>query len=114
VIQGFADRRRPLYVQHSLPEVDAFNFAPCVRVPVLLLNGRFDFFYSVDTSQFADVRTVPIARGAKAAGRLRHGPQHPASGSDQGVAGLVGQIPGESARVRNAEEERFVAVKPHA
>jgi len=51
VIQGFADRRRPLYVQHSLPEVDAFNFAPCVRVPVLLLNGRFDFFYSVDTSQ---------------------------------------------------------------
>ena len=39
------------YVQHSLPEVDAFNFAPRVRVPVLLLNGRFDFFYPVDTSQ---------------------------------------------------------------
>ena len=40
-----------LYVQHSLPEVDAFNFAPRVRVPVLLLNGRFDFFYPEDTSQ---------------------------------------------------------------
>jgi len=39
------------YVQNSLPEVDAFNFAPRVRVPVLLLNGRFDFFYPVDTSQ---------------------------------------------------------------
>ena len=39
------------YLQHSLPEVDAFNFAPRVRVPVLLLNGRFDFFYPIDTSQ---------------------------------------------------------------
>jgi dienelactone hydrolase len=40
------------YVQHSLPEVDAFNFAPHVRIPVLLLNGRFDFFYPIDSSQF--------------------------------------------------------------
>ena len=39
------------YLQKSLPEVDAFNFAPRVRVPVLLLNGRFDFFYPLDTSQ---------------------------------------------------------------
>ena len=39
------------YLQHSLPEVDAFNFAPRVRVPVLLLNGRFDFFYPIDSAQ---------------------------------------------------------------
>jgi len=26
------------------PEVDAFNFAPRVRTPVLLLNGRYDFY----------------------------------------------------------------------
>jgi dienelactone hydrolase len=39
------------YVQHSLPEVDPFNFAPQVRVPVLLLNGRFDFFYPIDSAQ---------------------------------------------------------------
>jgi eukaryotic-like serine/threonine-protein kinase len=39
------------YLQHSAPEVDAFNFAPRVKVPVLLLNGRFDFFYPIDTSQ---------------------------------------------------------------
>jgi len=39
------------YLQHSAPEVDAFNFAPRVKVPVLLLNGRFDFFYPMDTSQ---------------------------------------------------------------
>src|SRR5262249_45732419 len=38
------------YLQHSAPEVDVFNFAPRVKVPVLLLNGRFDFFYPMDTS----------------------------------------------------------------
>jgi dienelactone hydrolase len=40
-----------LSLQYSLPEVDAFNFAPRVRVPVLLLNGRLDYFYPVETSQ---------------------------------------------------------------
>jgi formylglycine-generating enzyme required for sulfatase activity/predicted esterase len=39
------------FFQHSLPEVDAFNFAPRVRVPVLLLSGRFDFIFPTDTSQ---------------------------------------------------------------
>jgi len=39
------------YVQRSAPEVDAFNFASRVHVPVLLLNGRFDFFYPMDTAQ---------------------------------------------------------------
>jgi dipeptidyl aminopeptidase/acylaminoacyl peptidase len=39
------------YLQNSAPEVDAFNFAPRVKVPVLLLNGRFDFFFPMDTSQ---------------------------------------------------------------
>jgi dienelactone hydrolase len=39
------------YRQYSSPEVDVFNFAPRVRVPVLLLNGRFDFFYPIDTAQ---------------------------------------------------------------
>jgi dienelactone hydrolase len=52
------------YLQHSAPEVDAFNFAPRVNVPVLLLNGRFDFFYPVDTSQLPMFRLfgVPDAR----------------------------------------------------
>jgi serine/threonine protein kinase/dienelactone hydrolase len=39
------------YLQDSLPEADPFNFAPRVTTPVLLLNGRFDFFYPMDTSQ---------------------------------------------------------------
>ena len=38
-------------LQRSLPEVDELNLAPRVKVPVLMLNGRFDFFYPVETSQ---------------------------------------------------------------
>jgi hypothetical protein len=33
------------YAQRALPEVEAINFAPRVKIPVLMLNGRFDFFY---------------------------------------------------------------------
>ena len=32
-------------------EVDPFNFAPRVRVPTLLINGRSDFFYPMATAQ---------------------------------------------------------------
>jgi eukaryotic-like serine/threonine-protein kinase len=34
-----------------LPEVDPLNFASHVKVPVLMVNGRYDFFYPVETSQ---------------------------------------------------------------
>jgi eukaryotic-like serine/threonine-protein kinase len=33
------------------PEVDPFNFAPRVRVPVLMLNGEQDFIFPLQTSQ---------------------------------------------------------------
>ena len=39
------------YLQKSLPEVDQINFAPRVKIPTLMLSGRFDFFYPVETSQ---------------------------------------------------------------
>jgi eukaryotic-like serine/threonine-protein kinase len=39
------------YFQHARPEVEAVNFAPRVRVPSLMLNGRYDFFFPVDASQ---------------------------------------------------------------
>jgi dienelactone hydrolase len=39
------------YVQPSSPEVEAINFAPHLRIPVLMLNGRFDFFYPEDATQ---------------------------------------------------------------
>ena len=31
------------YLQPSLPEADPVNFAPRVKMPVLMLNGRFDY-----------------------------------------------------------------------
>jgi formylglycine-generating enzyme required for sulfatase activity/dienelactone hydrolase len=33
------------------PEADALNFAPRVRVPVLMINGRYDFLAPLETSQ---------------------------------------------------------------
>ena len=39
------------YFQRTRPEAEAINFAPHVRVPSLMLNGRFDFFFPEETSQ---------------------------------------------------------------
>jgi dienelactone hydrolase len=44
VIGGFS-------MQRSQPEVDQINFASRVTIPVLMLNGRYDFFFPVDASQ---------------------------------------------------------------
>jgi dipeptidyl aminopeptidase/acylaminoacyl peptidase len=33
------------------PEVDPFNFAPQVVIPVLMLNGQYDWIFPVETSQ---------------------------------------------------------------
>jgi dienelactone hydrolase len=33
------------------PESDALNFLPRVRVPVLMLNGRYDYTFPVESSQ---------------------------------------------------------------
>jgi eukaryotic-like serine/threonine-protein kinase len=35
------------YLQRRLPEVDQLNFAPRVKAPALMLNGRFDFLFPV-------------------------------------------------------------------
>jgi dienelactone hydrolase len=39
-------------LRHDLPEVDAINFAPRVKIPVLMLNGRYDSTFPVESSQF--------------------------------------------------------------
>jgi cephalosporin-C deacetylase-like acetyl esterase len=39
------------YLQERLPEVDQVNFAPRVKAPVLMLNGRFDFIWPPSISQ---------------------------------------------------------------
>ncbi len=40
-----------LAFQKTLPEVDPFNFEPHVRIPILLADGRYDFFFPKETSQ---------------------------------------------------------------
>lgn len=37
--------------QRSLPEVDTINFVSRVKQPVLMLNGRYDFFFPVESAQ---------------------------------------------------------------
>ena len=40
------------------PEVDPINFAPHVTVPVLMVNGRFDFWLPVETCQLPMFRLL--------------------------------------------------------
>ncbi|MEO6119968.1 MAG: SUMF1/EgtB/PvdO family nonheme iron enzyme, partial [Terriglobales bacterium] len=50
---------------HSLPEVDAFNFGPRVKQPVLMLNGRYDFFFPVESSQLPFYRMLGTPKDQK-------------------------------------------------
>jgi serine/threonine protein kinase/cephalosporin-C deacetylase-like acetyl esterase len=52
-------------LQRPMPEVDQINFAPRVRIPVLMLNGRFDFFFPVDTSQEPMFETLGTPKAQK-------------------------------------------------
>jgi eukaryotic-like serine/threonine-protein kinase len=47
------------------PEVDELNFAPRVRMPVLMLNGRFDFPHPVETDQIPTFRLLGSAQSEK-------------------------------------------------
>jgi len=40
-----------VYLGKKLPEVDEINFTPRVTVPVLMINGRYDFFFPLEASQ---------------------------------------------------------------
>ncbi len=40
-----------LTMERARPEVDPLHFLPRVRIPVLMLNGQYDFFFSVETAQ---------------------------------------------------------------
>jgi hypothetical protein len=37
--------------ERARPEVDPINFLPRVATPTLMLNGRYDFFFPIETSQ---------------------------------------------------------------
>ena len=42
----------------ALPEVDQINFVPRVTIPVLMLNGRYDWFFPLETSQLPMFRLL--------------------------------------------------------
>jgi eukaryotic-like serine/threonine-protein kinase len=49
----------------SFPETDPFNFAPHVDAPVLMINGRYDFFFPLETSQKALFQLLGTAAARK-------------------------------------------------
>jgi serine/threonine protein kinase len=58
ILPAIEDRLRVLVLESpgftlykQLPEGDQLNFAPRVKAPVLLLNGRFDYMYPLRSSQ---------------------------------------------------------------
>lgn len=50
-----------LLFQRSLPEVDQLPYTTRVEIPILMLNGKYDFFFPYDTSQlpFFDLLATP-------------------------------------------------------
>ncbi|HXV64351.1 MAG TPA: SUMF1/EgtB/PvdO family nonheme iron enzyme, partial [Vicinamibacteria bacterium] len=40
-----------LWIRYQLPEMDGIHFAPRVNVPVLMLNGRYEYLFPVESSQ---------------------------------------------------------------
>ena len=47
------------------PEADPFNFAPRVKIPVLMINGRYDFVFPLETVQEAMFRGLGTAEKDK-------------------------------------------------
>jgi serine/threonine protein kinase/formylglycine-generating enzyme required for sulfatase activity/dienelactone hydrolase len=52
-------------LQELLPEVDQLNFAPHVKAPVLMLNGRYDFLWPPRISQEPMFRLLGTPTGQK-------------------------------------------------
>jgi dienelactone hydrolase len=47
-----------LEFQRALPEADEINFVSRVRIPVLMLNGKYDHFFPVESSQLPFFRLL--------------------------------------------------------
>jgi len=48
-----------------LPEVDPINFVPHIKIPVLMINGRYDFVIPLETCQQPFFRLLGTAAGDK-------------------------------------------------
>ena len=47
-----------LDLEPARPEVDPINFLPRIRIPTLMINGRYDFFFPLETSQIPMFRRL--------------------------------------------------------
>jgi pimeloyl-ACP methyl ester carboxylesterase len=45
-------------IEKKPPEIDAINFVPRLRIPVLMLNGRYDFLHPEETDQIPMFRLL--------------------------------------------------------
>jgi eukaryotic-like serine/threonine-protein kinase len=54
-----------LKMERARPEADAFNFLPRVKSPVIMLNGRHDFFFPLETSQIPFFEALGTAAADK-------------------------------------------------
>jgi pimeloyl-ACP methyl ester carboxylesterase len=45
-------------MERARPEVDPINFLPRIRIPVLMINGRYDFFFPLESSQIPMFRLL--------------------------------------------------------
>ena len=44
--------------EQARPEVDPINFIPRIRIPTLMINGKYDFFFPLETSQIPMFRRL--------------------------------------------------------
>jgi dienelactone hydrolase len=44
--------------ERARPEVDPVNFLPRIRIPILMINGRYDFFFPLESSQIPMFRLL--------------------------------------------------------
>ena len=54
-----------LTMQRGQPEVEPINFLPRIKMPVLMLNGRYDHFFPIETSQLPMFRLLGTAPDRK-------------------------------------------------
>jgi pimeloyl-ACP methyl ester carboxylesterase len=54
-----------MVMERTLPEVDQINYLPRITQPVLMLNGEFDNYFPVETSQKPMFRLLGTAPADK-------------------------------------------------
>lgn len=61
------------------PEADPLHFLPRVKTPILMINGRFDFYFPVETAQLPFLRHLgtPAADRRHAVYNATHAPPYP-------------------------------------